>query len=73
MKEQTIEVITTGTSGICELPESEAKVFYATLLARLLKLYRLQRLSDEPRKPVSDETSISLPDTAKTISSKNIT
>ena len=71
MKEQTIGVVTTGTSSICELPESEAKVFYATLLARILELYRQQRLSDEPRKLVSDETNISLPDTAKTISSKN--
>ena len=36
-------IITHGSIGIEHLSEAEQRAFYATLLARVLKLYRKQR------------------------------
>lgn len=47
MKQQEITITTHGEPSIETLTESEARAFYATLLARVLELYRQKRLKHE--------------------------
>ena len=43
MKEREVKIITHGSIDIKQLCEAEQRAFYATLLARVLELYRKKR------------------------------
>ena len=43
MKEREVKIITHGSIDIEQMSEAEQRAFYATLLARVLELYRKQK------------------------------
>ena len=47
MKKQEHKVITHGTVGVSKMDEQQQKTFYASLLTRILTLYKEQKENNE--------------------------